>query len=144
MPGDRRQATVWSIPGGVTGESAEAVIGSVEIRGLRCRGRHGTSAGEQDETRTFVVDIQVWTDITRAATTDSLEDALDIAALAATVREVISGPPRGLLERLTLEVARTLMRRFPSVERARVRLGKPEPPGLDAIEEAVELTLSRA
>jgi dihydroneopterin aldolase len=56
---------------------------------------------------------------------------------------VVAGPPRALLERVALDVARTLLRRFPSVEQARVRVTKPEPPGLDAADEAVELTLAR-
>jgi len=127
----------------VSCEHDEPILGTLEITGLSCRGRHGEYAGEQDETRVFLVDMRVRTDIARAARTDSLENALDIAALAAAVREVIAGPPRALLERLALDVARTLLQRFGTLEQTRVRVRKPDPPGLGAIEEAVEVIVSR-
>jgi dihydroneopterin aldolase len=127
----------------VTHESQGAIVGEVQIQGLRCPGRHGAYPGEQDATRLFLVDVHVQTDIGAAARTDSLDQALDIAALAAAVREQVAGPPRALLERVALEVAQTLLERFPSIEQVRVRVRKPDPPGLDAAEEAIELTLGR-
>lgn len=127
----------------VSSEHNEPILDTLEITGLSCPGPHGAYAGEQDETRVFLVDVRVRTDIARAARTDSLENALDIAALAAAVREVMAGPPRALLERLALDAVRTLLQRFGTVEQARVRVRKPHPPGLDAIEEAVEVIVSR-
>jgi dihydroneopterin aldolase len=117
--------------------------GELEIRGMRCQGRHGAYPGEQDQPRLFLVDLEVRTDLSPAATTDLLDQALDIAALAETVREVVAGPPCALLERVALDVARSVLRRFPSVEQARVRIRKPEPPGLEAAEESAALTLRR-
>jgi dihydroneopterin aldolase len=127
----------------MTDQPEDPIVGELSIRGLRCQGRHGAYPGEQDEARLFLVDLHVRTDIGPAARTDSLEQALDIAAVAAAVRDVVAGPPRALLERVALEVARSLLRIFPSVEHVRVRLRKPEPPGLEAAEEAVSLTLAR-
>jgi len=128
----------------MTDQPDAALQGELEIRGLRCRGRHGAYPGEQDETRLFLVDVHVRTDISVAARTDSLDAALDIAALAAAVREVVGGPPRALLERMALDIVRRLLERFSAIEQARVRVRKPEPPGLDADEEAVALSLIRA
>lgn len=117
--------------------------GWLEVRGLRCPGRHGASPDEQTGQRLFLVDVVVRADVHAAAESDRLEDALDIAALVAAVREVVGGPPRVLLERVALDVARAILQRFPEAETVRVRLAKPDPPGLDAAEEAVELRLGR-
>ena len=119
--------------------------GWVELRGLRCLGQHGAYPEERAASpRPFVVDVAVQTDVAAAAESDDLGDALDLAALAETVRQVVNGEPRALLEALALDAAGRVLRRFPAAEQVRVRVAKPDPPGLDAAEEAVSLEVSRA
>jgi 7,8-dihydroneopterin aldolase/epimerase/oxygenase len=120
------------------------VLGWVELTGLRCQGRHGVYPEEQASPRLFLVDLAVRTDIGQAAASDDLNDALDLAGLAETVREVIGGPSRKLLETLGMQSAQALLRRFPQAEEVRLRVRKPDPPGIDAAEEAVSVELTRA
>ena len=117
--------------------------GWLALRGLCCLGRHGAYPGEQEQERPFLVDVALRCDLRAAVATDQLTATLDFAALAATVRAVVAGPSRTLLERLAFEVAQALLQHFPEVTVVRVRVAKPEPPGLDAREEAVELELGR-
>ena len=119
------------------------MLGWLELNGLRCQGRHGAYAEEQASPRLFLVDLAVQTDVQRAATSDDLGDALDLAGLADTVRDVVSGPPRKLLESLSVQTAREVLRRFPAAEQVRLRVRKPDPPGIDAAEEAVSVEVSR-
>jgi dihydroneopterin aldolase len=119
------------------------ILGWLHLRGLRCVGRHGAYSGEQETERDFLVDVAVRLDIRAAAEQDSLEAALDFAALGATVREVVAGRPRTLLESVAMDVARDVLKRYPVAHKVRVRLAKPDPPGLHATEEAVEVTLGR-
>ena len=119
------------------------MLGWVELRSLRCSGRHGVYPEEQASPRLFLVDLAVRTDVGRAAASDELEDAVDLAGLAATVKEVVGGPSRKLLESLSVQTARELLDRFPGAQEVRLRLRKPEPPGIDAAEEAVSVDLSR-
>lgn len=74
---------------------------------------------------------------------DDLAAALDIAAVASVVRDEVARRPRALLERMTSDVAHALLQRFDRVTEVRVKVEKPEPDGLDAAAEAVELTISR-
>lgn len=90
-----------------------------------------------------MADIALEIDLQPVSLSDSYADVVDLAALAACVRETVSAPPRLLLETLTVHAARLVLDRFPSVLKVRLRLAKPEPPGLDAAEEAVEVTLDR-
>jgi dihydroneopterin aldolase len=119
------------------------VEGAIEIRALRCRGRQGTTADERAREQDYLVDVIVRTDLADAVRADDLASALDISALAKVVREAVAERPRALVERITFDVARSVLARFPAVTEARVRVLKPEPDGLDADSEAVELVLRR-
>ena len=89
---------------------------------------------------TEVVALSV--DIADAVAKDDLAAALDISGLAACVREEVGRRPRALLERMTADVAQTLLQRFPRVTEVTVKIEKPDPEGLDAAAEAVELTIA--
>jgi dihydroneopterin aldolase len=117
--------------------------GRIIIRGLRCRGRQGPTPGGQQQAHEYLVDVALSLDIADAATRDELAAALDIAEVASVVRDEAGRLPRALLERMTSDVARALLRRFDQVTEVSVRVEKPEPDGLDALSEAVELTISR-
>src|SRR5438552_18652484 len=121
-----------------------ALPGRIEIRGLRCRGRQGTTPAEQQQAHDYLVDVALSVDIADAVAKDDLAAALDISAVAACVREEVARRPRVLLERMTADVARALLERFGRVTEVRVKVEKPEPGGLDAAAEAVELTNVRA
>lgn len=116
----------------------------LEIRGLTCRGRHGAYEEERGRERLYCVDLRLRTDVARAAETDDLNDAVDFAALSATVQEVVGGSAQALLETVAVRAARLVLDRFPQASAVWLRLGKSYPPGLDAAEEAVEILLHRA
>jgi dihydroneopterin aldolase len=117
--------------------------GRVIIRALRCRGRQGPSPADQQQTHDYLVDVALTVDIGDAVIRDDLASALDIAEVASLVREEVARRPRALLERMTSDVARALLQRFDRVTEVRVKVEKPEPDGLGAAAEAVELTISR-
>ena len=123
--------------------AAGELQGRILIRGLRCRGRQGTTPTEQQQAHDYLVDVSLSVDIADAVAKDDLGAALDISEVASCVREEIARQPRALLERMTADVARALLDRFERVTEVRVRVAKPEPAGLDAAAEAVELTLAR-
>ncbi|PYQ83418.1 MAG: hypothetical protein DMG02_33750 [Acidobacteria bacterium] len=115
--------------------AAGELPGRIVIRGLRCRGRQGTTPIEQQQAHDYLAD---------AVARDNLAAALDISEVAACVREEVARRPRVLVERITADVARALLARFERVSEVTLRVEKPEPAGLDAAAEAVELTLARS
>ncbi len=117
--------------------------GRIIIRGLRCRGRQGPTPADQQQAHDYLVDVALSVDIANAVERDELAAALDISQVASWVREEVARRPRVLLERVTADVARTLLQRFEQVTEVRVKVEKPEPDGLDASAEAVELTIAR-
>src|SRR2546428_7289925 len=123
--------------------AAGELPGRILIRGLRCRGRQGTTPTEQQQAHDYLVDVALSVDIADAVAKDELAAAVDIAEVASCVREEVARRPRVLLERMTADVARALLERFNRVTEARVKVEKPEPAGLNAAAEAVELTVAR-
>jgi dihydroneopterin aldolase len=117
--------------------------GTIEIKALRCRGRQGTTPDERARQQDYLVDVVVRTDLADAVRADDLASALDISMLAKVVRDAVAERPRALVERITFDVARSVLARFPAVSETRVRVLKPEPDGLGAGAEAVELVLRR-
>jgi dihydroneopterin aldolase len=101
----------------------------VEVEGLEVHGHHGASEGEQERGQTFLFDLRL--EVSDAALSDRLEDAVDYREVVTLVREVSDGRRFALLEALAGATADAIIERFP-VERVRVRVRKPEvrPAGL--------------
>jgi 7,8-dihydroneopterin aldolase/epimerase/oxygenase len=99
----------------------------IELRGLVVRGNHGVFEHERRDGQDFVVDITVWIDLAAAAASDDLVDTLDYGALAQRAAEIVSGPPRNLIETVSAEIADAVMadERIHAVE---VVLHKPDAP----------------
>jgi dihydroneopterin aldolase len=125
----------------MTSNRHHALPGRIELRGLRCAGRHGDPPGGVEQL--FTVDIDVDIDLEAVADSDAYVDTIDIADLAQTVREVVGGQPRLLIETVAVHTARLVMDRHAGISNLRLRLAKHEPPGLDVAEEAVEVSLNR-
>ena len=99
----------------------------IELRGLTVRAHHGVFDHERRDGQDFVVDITVWTDLSRAAETDDLADTLDYGVLARRAAEIVAGPAKNLIETVAGEVADDVMRdqRVAAVE---VTVHKPAAP----------------
>jgi 7,8-dihydroneopterin aldolase/epimerase/oxygenase len=81
------------------------VADRIELRGLTVRGRHGVYEHERRDGQDFVVDITVWIDLAAAAASDDLADTLDYGALAQRAADIVSGPPRNLIETVAGAIA---------------------------------------
>jgi dihydroneopterin aldolase len=127
----------------MTSNDDVSVPGRVALSGLRCMGRHGDLEGREPE-RPFLVDVSIDVDLGPVSRSDSYDDVVDLIDLAATVREIVGGPPRLLLETVVVHAARAVLERYAVVSRVSLRLAKSDPPGLDAAEEVVEVSLDRA
>ena len=101
----------------------------VELEGLEVFGHHGATEEEQQRGQSFLYYVRL--EVSDAALSDRLEEAVDYEDVAATVREISEGRRFRLLEALAAAVADAVSERF-EVERLRVRVRKPEvePAGL--------------
>ena len=95
----------------------------VEVQGLELRGHHGASEGEQERGQTFLFDLRL--EVSDAALSDRIEDAVDYREVVRVVQEISDGRRFALLEALAAATADAILERFP-VEHVRVRVRKPE------------------
>ncbi|WP_162933790.1 2-amino-4-hydroxy-6-hydroxymethyldihydropteridine diphosphokinase [Actinomyces lilanjuaniae] len=121
-----------------------ATTDRIRLVGLSARGHHGVLPFEREEGQLFTVDLVL--DLGErgtavAAVTDSLDDAVDYAAVATTVVTVIEGEPVSLLETLADRVAEKVLG-VPRVLAVEVTVHKPQAP-LDVAFEDVSVTIHR-
>ena len=95
----------------------------VELHGLEVFGRHGVTDEERARGQTFLYDVEL--EVSDAALSDRLEDAVDYNEVAACVREVSDEKQFSLLEALAAAVSDEIVARFP-IARVRVRVKKRE------------------
>ena len=116
----------------------------IELRGLTFFAYHGVLPEERQEGNTFVVDLTLEADITRAICTDELSDTINYAEAYEVARREMSVPSL-LLEHVCGRIASALLDAFSALQRVRVCVTKKNPPieGAGACESAVSLVLSR-
>jgi dihydroneopterin aldolase len=96
----------------------------VELEGLEIFGRHGVEEDERRDGRIFYYDVRL--EVSDAALSDRIDDAVDYRDVATCVQEVSDGRRFQLLEALAAAVADAISERFP-VEQVSVRVRKPDP-----------------
>jgi dihydroneopterin aldolase len=89
------------------------------------------------------VDVSIEIDLSTVVDSDAYADVVDLADLAESMRQAVAAQSRRLLETIAVHAARDVLARYAAVRKVRLRVIKPEPAGLDAAEESVEVRLSR-
>lgn len=98
--------------------------GTIVVRGIRARGRHGLAdTGERDRPQPFVVDVELRCDADAVAASDRLEKTIDYVEVARTVRRVVEDESYELIETLASAIADRLLAM--GAEGVRVRVSKP-------------------
>ncbi|MDW8059695.1 MAG: dihydroneopterin aldolase [Thermomicrobium sp.] len=115
------------------------------LEGLQFYGYHGVHPEERRLGQRFAVDLELELDLTVAGTRDALDQTVDYGALARTVREIVEGEPRQLLEAVADAIVRAVLHSYPNVEAVTVRVWKLAPPirGLPVGRAGVELRRTR-
>jgi dihydroneopterin aldolase len=103
-------------------------VGVVELRGLQVDALVGVLPHELQVPQPIEVDVDVHVDITRAAATDDLADAVDYGAVCDAAVAVLTAGHVGLLERLAHLVAEAVLAVDARISETEVVVRKLEPP----------------
>lgn len=116
----------------------------IYIKGLQLFAYHGVNPEEKRDGQTFVLDITLCADLTRARVSDRLEDTVNYAAVRKTVQRAFTKARYDLIERAAEVVCQAVLDDFPMVEEITLLLKKPQAP-MNAVFEyvAVEITKGR-
>jgi dihydroneopterin aldolase len=117
-------------------------VGCIRLHGLVLFPRLGVAHWEKEGVQKVSVDVELWADLTAAARSDRIEDAIDYEVACRVVQEVAVARKYHLVESLAHEILAELLRTFPQVQRGIIRLRKVSLPFIANLE-CVEVELER-
>lgn len=114
------------------------------IKGLELFAYHGVNPEEKAQGQTFLLDIALEADLSKARRSDSLQDTINYAAVRKTIQQTFTAEKFDLIERAAQAVCDSILAGYPQVEAVEVLLKKPEAP-MNAVFDyvAVELRQER-
>lgn len=98
------------------------------LKGLEVFGRHGCSEFERQHEQLFIVDTELYLDLSRAGRSDDLGDTIDYVAVLGDIRKIVGGTPRNLIETVAQDICRILLRKYLLLDAVKIVLRKPAPP----------------
>src|SRR5688572_2049415 len=84
------------------------------ISRMTCQALVGVTAQERSSTQPLSIDLEFLTDSRKAASTDSIRDAIDYSKVAAVVAEVCTRQPYNLIETIAERIAERVLADFPT------------------------------
>ena len=78
---------------------------SVLLLGLKGWGFHGVLESERINGQEFIVDVELFFDLSHAGTSDDLSQTIDYSVVATQVVAIIEGEPFQLIEKLAQQIA---------------------------------------
>lgn len=91
-------------------------------------GYHGLFNEEKKLGQRFLVDVELFTPLKRAGTTDHMEDSIDYGRVFEVIKNVVEGKPKNLIEAVAETIASQLFENFPTLNACDVKVVKPDPP----------------
>lgn len=105
------------------------------LKGMRFYAYHGVGEQERKVGNTFMVDLIVEGDFSKACQSDQLVDAINYADLYESVSKVMQ-VPCNLLEHLAEAICLSIKHDFPQLSRMEITLTKQNPPLVGQMESA--------
>jgi dihydroneopterin aldolase len=99
----------------------------ISLNDLQIHAHHGVLEHERICGNMFTINLHMKVDITSAAATDDLRDALNYAEVYEAVKEEMGIPSR-LLEHVAMRIIQRLFCDFPQIEAIKLKLEKHHPP----------------
>ncbi len=120
------------------------VMGKIYLKNIRLYAFHGCMDEEEKIGSDYVINIVVDTDLDLSSKTDELKDTVDYVALHAIVKTEMEQRAK-LLEHVADRIIRRILNEYPSVNKAKVKVAKKNPPiGGNVEEVAVKRELKRS
>lgn len=111
----------------------------IAVEGMTFRAYHGCMEEEQVIGNTFVVDLYLESDTTKAEKSDDLNDTTDYAKAFNIVQKEMEIPSK-LLEHVGRRILDAIKKSFPEIESAELKVAKMNPP-INGQAESVSVTL---
>ena len=115
---------------------------TIFIKGLVIHARHGVMNHETEVGQRFVIDLELYTDLSESSHTDRLVDTVSYANVVTTATSAFKNTNYKLLERAAGAVADAILTTFSRIRTVKVTVHKPHAP-IAAIFDDVGVVLTR-
>ena len=116
---------------------------TIFVTGLSIHARHGVMDHETEVGQRFVIDLELYTDLSEPSRSDRLADTVSYADVVATTTAAFKTTSYKLLERAAGAVADAILSHFPRIHAVKVTVHKPHAP-IAAIFDDVGVVLTRS
>jgi len=116
---------------------------TIFITGLVIHARHGVMEHETEVGQRFVIDLELYTDLSESSHTDRLVDTVSYANVVTTATSAFKNTNYKLLERAAGAVADAILTTFSRIRTVKVTVHKPHAP-IAAIFDDVGVVLTRS
>lgn len=103
---------------------------------------HGTTSAEKEVGQRFFLDVELFLDLRKAGTTDSIRYTVNYQKIYNIISEVTKRKKYNLMEALAEDIVEEILKHFPKLFRVKVKVRKPQVP-LCGILDYVEVTIDR-
>jgi 7,8-dihydroneopterin aldolase/epimerase/oxygenase len=115
---------------------------TIFVKGLVVHARHGVMDHETEVGQRFVIDLELFADLSDSSRTDKLADTVSYSNVVASATAAFKTTNYKLLERAAGAVADEILAAFPRIRAVKVTVHKPHAP-IAAIFEDVGVVLTR-
>ena len=115
---------------------------TIFIKGVVIHARHGVMEHETEVGQRFVIDLELYTDLSEPSHSDRLADTASYSHVVATATSAFKDTNYKLLERAAGAVADAILVTFPRIRAVKITVHKPHAP-IAAIFEDVGVVLTR-
>jgi dihydroneopterin aldolase len=116
---------------------------TIFVTGLSIHARHGVMDHETQVGQRFVIDLELYTDLSEPSRSDRLADTVSYADVVATTTSAFKNTNYKLLERAAGAVADAILSHFPRIRAVKITVHKPHAP-IPAIFDDVGIMLTRS
>ncbi|TGE36461.1 dihydroneopterin aldolase [Desulfosporosinus fructosivorans] len=99
----------------------------IHLRGLEFYAYHGALPEEQVLGQRFLIDMDLFSDLSQAGSSDRVEDTIHYGEVYQVIKTCVTGERHQLVERLAEDIAQRVLRQF-SCTSVRVEVHKPQAP----------------
>ena len=114
------------------------------LEGMRFYAYHGVNPEERALGQRFSVDVALAVDLRAAGASDDLAATVSYSAVYKTVRRIVEGEPRHLIEAVAEAIAAAILGEFPPVAQAPGTVRKLEAPLRGAVLDAAGVRIARS
>ena len=100
----------------------------ITLNEMKFYGYHGLFPEENKLGQIFIVNAVLYTSLKEAGTTDKMEASIHYGEAFETIRKIVEGKPKNLIEAVGEAIASALLKQFPTLHACTIEVKKPAPP----------------